>query len=178
MYNFEEIKQELRKVITPDTVFVCIGSSRFKFDTFGPLCGTMLKKKGVPYYGDMRKPVNGVNMYQRLYEIYDIDQHLNENIIAIDACVTSYNDKLNKIDFRPFSGIEPAKGVGGQFPTIGEKSIVMYTLTKDQLNRMLRYSLKDLSNRQLIKRQANLITNVIAEIYHDVCNNTEVKCNG
>ena len=115
MYNFEEIKQELRKVITPDTVFVCIGSSRFKFDIFGPLCGTMLKKKGVPYYGDMRKPVNGVNMYQRLYEIYDIDQHLNENIIAIDACATSCIDKINKIDFRPFSGIELQKELEDNF---------------------------------------------------------------
>jgi putative sporulation protein YyaC len=170
MIEYDILKEELRKVMTPDTVFVCIGSANVQFDTFGPLCGTFLKKKGVPYYGDMPNPVNGVNMYDRLSEIYGRDGIKNENIIAIDACLTDNENKINNIGYRPYNGIDPAKGVGGKFPTVGNKSIVFYTLTKKNLKELFKRGV-DRSNKQLIRRHANLVTNVIAEVYQEVCNN-------
>ena len=45
--DYEEFKNELRKVITPDTVFVCIGTNKVIFDIFGPLCGSKLKRKNI-----------------------------------------------------------------------------------------------------------------------------------
>ena len=170
MIEYDILKEELRKVMTPDTVFVCIGSANVQFDTFGPLCGTFLKKKGVPYYGDMTNPVNGVNMYDRLSEIYEKDGIKNENIIAIDACLTDNENKINNIGYRPYNGIDPAKGVGGKFPTVGNKSIVFYALTKKNLKELFKRGV-DRSNKQLIKRHANLVTDVIAEVYREVCNN-------
>ena len=170
MIEYDILREELRKVMTPDTVFVCIGSANVQFDTFGPLCGTFLKKKGVPYYGDMTNPVNGVNMYDRLSEIYEKDGIKNENIIAIDACLTDNENKINNIGYRPYNGIDPAKGVGGKFPTVGNKSIVFYALTKKNLKELFKRGV-DRSNKQLIKRHANLVTDVIAEVYREVCNN-------
>jgi putative sporulation protein YyaC len=170
MIEYDILKEELRKVMTPDTVFVCIGSANVQFDTFGPLCGTFLKKKGVPYYGDMINPVNGINMYDRLSEIYGRDGIKNENIIAIDACLTDNEDKINNIGYRPYAGIDPAKGVGGRFPTVGTKSIVFYALTKKNLKELFKRGV-DRSNKQLIKRHANLVTDVIAEVYQEICNN-------
>ena len=170
MIEYDILREELRKVMTPDTVFVCIGSANVQFDTFGPLCGTFLKKKGVPYYGDMTNPVNGVNMYDRLSEIYGRDGIKNENIIAIDACLTDNENKINNIGYRPNAGIDPAKGVGGKFPTVGNKSIVFYALTKNNLKELFKRGV-DRSNKQLIKRHANLVTDVIAEVYQEVCNN-------
>ena len=170
MLKFELMREELESMITPKTVFVCIGSKNAVFDSFGPLCGTFLKKKGVPYYGDMTNPVNGVNMYDRLSEIYERDGIKNENIIAIDACLTDNENKINNIGYRPYAGIDPAKGVGGKFPTVGNKSIVFYTLTKKNLKELFKRGV-DRSNKQLIKRHANLVTDVIAEVYQEVCNN-------
>ena len=170
MIQYDILKEELRKVITPDTVFVCIGSANVQFDTFGPLCGSFLKKKGIPYYGDMVYPVNGVNMYDRLSEIYGRDKILNENIIAIDACLTDNEEKINNIGYRPYAGIDPAKGVGGKFPTVGTKSIVFYALTKKDLKALLKNGI-DKSNKQLIKRHAKLVAKTIAEVYQEVCNN-------
>jgi hypothetical protein len=118
----------------------------------------------------MINPVNGINMYDRLSEIYGRDGIKNENIIAIDACLTDNEDKINNIGYRPYAGIDPAKGVGGRFPTVGTKSIVFYALTKKNLKELFKRGV-DRSNKQLIKRHANLVTDVIAEVYQEICNN-------
>ena len=39
MNNYEYIKEELRKIVTPETIFVCVGTNKVTFDIFGPLCG-------------------------------------------------------------------------------------------------------------------------------------------
>ena len=98
--EYEEFKNELRKVITPDTVFVCIGTNKVIFDIFGPLCGSKLKRKKIPCFGDCKNNVNAINMYERLNEIYDINDIENKNIIAIDAYITEDGNKLNKIELK------------------------------------------------------------------------------
>lgn len=180
-YNYDVIKEELRKVITPDTVIACIGTNKVIFDIFGPLCGEMLRRKGVPYYGDYKNNINSVTMNTRLYEIYEKDNLDNMNIIAIDAAVTEDDEKLNTVVFKD-RGVKPGAGLGKRFPTIGAHSILMFSITREKLNKsMVNYRKglyygrrKDVSDRSIIRQHAENITNIIAELYNDVCN--QQKC--
>ena len=96
--DYNKIKEELRKVVTQDTVFACVGTNKVVFDMFGPLCGELLKRKNIPYYGDYKYNINSVTMYERLEEMYIINNHENTNIIAIDAAVTDDEEKINKLE--------------------------------------------------------------------------------
>lgn len=174
--NFNDIKNELRKIMTPDTVFVCIGTNRCKFDIFGPLCGNLLREKNIPYYGDCDRNVNGVTMNHRLHEIYKIDKIDNKNIIAIDAAVTDDDDRVNKVVINHERGVKPGAGVGRLFPEVGEKAIMMFTLHKRDVNTVMNQYRQsnyignkyDLCNYDLIEEYATKLVDVIEEVYNEV----------
>lgn len=181
MMNFDNVKNELRDIVTKETVFVCIGTPRCKFDAFGPLVGNELRDRGIPYYGDCNYGVNGVTMYDRLEEIYEYDKVENKNIIAIDAAVTVDDEMVNQVIVRD-RGIRPGSGVGKKFPTVGENAIMMFTLTKAQVPNVMRgYQRNDFVGRQndicdyrLIKEYAKTIADVIEEVYNEVLNAIEI----
>jgi putative sporulation protein YyaC len=174
--NFEIIKEELRKVVTSDTVFACVGTNKVIFDMFGPLCGELLKNKNIPYYGDFDDNINSVNMYRRLNEIYKIDKRENKNIIAIDAAVTEDLEKVNTMVFKD-RGVKPGAGMGKRFPIIGDHSILLFTLSNEDLRKTMTYyrkgnnigRSKDLSNEGVIKEYAIKLIDVIEEVYNEVC---------
>lgn len=179
MINFDLIREELEKIITPKTVFACIGTKNAVFDSFGPLCGTLLESKGVPCYGTKSDMMNATTMNYMMNIIYNIDKINNEDIIAIDACVAAREHKLNKVDVRD-AGVRPGAAVGHLFPTVGRNSIVMYTLTKtdlrDTISMYNKYGIGsyvgkryDKCDQKLIREYANKITDIIAEIYHEAC---------
>lgn len=179
MLKFELMREELKSLITPKTVFVCIGTKNAVFDSFGPLCGTLLQKKGVPCYGTKKDMINAATMGYKLNQIYEKDKINDEDIISIDACVTRSDKKINAIEIRD-KGIKPGAAVGYFFPVVGKKSIVMYTLTKSELRDTLAfynaYGLGsfvgkrcDPADRKIIQVYADKLTDLIAEIYHEVC---------
>ena len=172
--EYDLMKEELRKIITPKTVFVCIGTNSVMFDMFGPLCGDHLKRNKIIYYGDSTYNVNGVNMLDRLNQIYEIDGIDNKDIIAIDAALTKYDYRLNRIQITDESGIFPGAGVGRKFPMVGKKSIKMFTLMdKDAKKAMEGYRtckgmLYDKSDLRKISISARLLCKAISEIYEEV----------
>ena len=159
--DYEEFKNELRKIITPDTVFVCVGTNKVIFDIFGPLCGSKLRQKGIPYFGDCKYNVNAVNMYDRLEEIY----------------------KINKLEIKRNRGVKPGAGMGKVFPTIGVNSVLMYTLLREDLEKVLRGyknkfngKRKDKADIKIIRERVEILTTLISEIYNEVCNeNIKIK---
>lgn len=175
--DYEEFKNELRKIITPDTVFVCVGTNKVIFDTFGPLCGSKLQQKRIPYFGDCKYNVNAINMYDRLEEIYKINNIDNKNIIAIDASITADINKLNKLEIKRNRGVKPGAGMGKVFPTIGVNSVLMYTLLREDLYEVLygyknsfNGKRKDKADIKIIKERVKVLTTLISEVYNEVCN--------
>lgn len=177
-----DIKVMLKRIITEKTVFVCIGSDKVLFDIFGPLCGTLLAEYEIPHYGEIGDPVNAINMYEKLHQIYDIDGIDDCDIIAIDASMTSNDNKINKLELRPF-GVQPGAGMGRKFPKVGEHSLVMYTLLKCDLQTVINYYNElgvdkgydcDLADEEKINIQAQLLVGLIAEIYNEI-NTATVK---
>lgn len=178
-FDRKQVKNELREIMTKDTVFVCVGTNKVAFDIFGPLCGDYLKKKGIPYFGDCKYNVNSLTMDDRLEEIYKINKLENKNIIAIDAAVTDDNDKVNRIVVNKKRGIYPGAGVGKKHPMIGDNAIMMFTLNKIDLRQTMenyrKYSLaegnkRDLCDIKRIRRYAYDLVNIINEVYQEVCN--------
>ena len=176
-FDRKQIKEELREIMTKDTVFVCVGTDKVTFDLFGPLCGDHLKRKNIPYFGDCEYNVNALTMETRLKEIYKINGLENKNIIAIDAAVTDDGDKVNKVVVKRDRGIYPGAGVGKKFPMIGDNAIMMFTLNRTDLKyTMNKYRntnegrLHDKADLGRIKRYAVELVNIIEEVYNEVCN--------
>lgn len=176
MKNFdkETMRKELRKIITPDTVFVCVGTNKALFDIFGPLCGSYLKRKNIPYFGDCDYNVNAITMYDRLEEIEKLNIK-NKNIIAIDAAITGDEEKVNKVVVKRNRGVYPGAGVGKKFPEIGKNSIMMFTLIKEDLKPTMdgyrngKGMMTDRCDIKRIRNYAKELVNVIDEVYKEVC---------
>ena len=164
-------KKELKDIIDYNSVFVCVGTSRALFDSFGPFIGDYLKAKGIPVHGTSDKNVNALTMFASLNKIYNKDRVPMENIIAIDSAVTYTEEKKNKIEVRIDAPIYPGAGVGKQLPTIGKHSIVMYTLTKDEADEVMNGykdglgTLTDIADVEKIMDNAKMLADIIEEIY-------------
>jgi putative sporulation protein YyaC len=175
MKNFdkEAIRKELKEIITPDTVFVCVGTNKALFDIFGPLCGDYLKRKNIPYFGDCEYNVNALTMYDRLKQIEKLKIN-NKNIIAIDAAVTEDENKVDTVVVKRNRGIYPGAGVGKKFPEIGKNSIMMFTLSRKDLKPTMegyrngKGMMNDRCNIKRIRRYAKELVNVIDEVYQEV----------
>lgn len=175
--GYEELREALERTITPETVFVCVGSSKITFDIFGPLMGELLKLRGVPYYGDYTRNVNAITMHTMLNKIYVHDKRKNRNIISLDAAVTDHPEEKNTFVFKEGIGVKPGAGIGKIFPIIGDNSILLFTLNRTELTQTMKGyrksltygKMKDLSNLEQIKRHAVKIADMISEIYHNVC---------
>lgn len=171
MINKIELKETLSNLIEKDTKFVCVGTTRALFDAFAPYCGDYLKVRGIPVYGTSDKNVNALTMYSSLNKIYNKDKVPMDKIIAIDSAVTYSNEKKNKIEVRIDAPIYPGAGVGKQLPTIGKHSIVMYTLTKDEVNEVMSGykaglgNLTDIADVEKIIDCARVLAEVIEEVY-------------
>lgn len=172
-FDRENIKNDLREIMTRDTVFVCIGTDKVIFDIFGPLCGSHLKRKNIPYYGDCDHNVNAITMYNRLEEI-ERDNIDNKNIIAIDAAVTGDKDKVNKVEVKKGRGIFPGAGVGKKFPVIGVNAIMMFTLNKADLKQTMKAYrnnegfMHDKADIRRIRKYAKVLVDIIEEVYEEV----------
>lgn len=175
--GLDEIRKGLEKVVTKESIFVCVGSSKVTFDKFGPLMGELLRERNVPYYGDYKHNVNAITMDKSLHQIYEVDKINNENIIAIDSAVTSYEYEKNVILMKEGLGVKPGAGLGKIFPIIGVNSILLFTLNKRELDQTMSYykqglfmgRSRDLTNKEIMKRYAVALADMIEEIYNKAC---------
>lgn len=171
MLNKKELKDTLSSIITKNSVFVCVGTTRALFDAFGPYIGDYLKVRGVPVYGTSDKNVNALTMYSSLNKIYNKDKVPMDKIIAIDSAVTYTEEKKNKMEVRIDAPIYPGAGVGKQLPTIGKHSIVMYTLTKGEADEVMNGyksgfgTLTDIADVEKIIDNARMLADIIEEVY-------------
>ena len=107
--------------LTSNSAIVCIGTDRCIVDTLGPLVGTMLTKSNidVDVYGTLESPVHGVNLNERLKEVYDKNY---DNILAIDACLSNKKNQ-GIVEIRD-GALTPGKGIGKHLTEVGDFSII------------------------------------------------------
>lgn len=128
--EIERISNKLKEVLsqTPkEIIFLCVGSDRSTGDSLGPLVGTMLKGKNIPFpvYGTLEKPVHALNIKKVLKEIHK--KYGEAFVFGIDASLGD-EGQIGYIFIRegPFS---PGNAVNKVLPSVGNyhmKAIVNY----------------------------------------------------
>ncbi|KMY53339.1 hypothetical protein AC623_04480 [Bacillus sp. FJAT-27231] len=123
----EKIKDALEKSVKKEIVFLCVGTDRSTGDSLGPLVGTMLKEKTIPYdvYGTLEQPVHALNLEEMIRNIYK--KYENPLIFGIDACLGE-KQRIGLILFEEEPFI-PGKALNKGFSEVGDvhlRAIVNY----------------------------------------------------
>lgn len=103
---------------------VNIGTDAVLGDMFAPLVGTMLNEKClnvIDVIGTLDAPVMALNIPESIRLIEN--DYSDAFVLALDAVISYPNSYI--VDFE--KGINPAKGVGKDFPNIGNMSIKFAT---------------------------------------------------
>ncbi|MCM3594942.1 spore protease YyaC [Metabacillus idriensis] len=119
---FQHAEQENKEI-----VFLCIGSDRYVGDSLGPLVGTMLSEKDIPFriYGTLKEPVHAFNLKGILKEIQK--PFKKPLIISMDACLGA-QDQVGSVIFNN-GPLAPGKALEKMLPEVGDyhfKAIVNY----------------------------------------------------
>lgn len=174
--RIERLYNELIKIITPDTVFACIGAAKTTsyLDSVGPQIGDRLKSVGLPYvYGTHTMPYNGLTAESMAAKINK--RHKKQTVIAIDACCTCFDNKLFKIEIAKGS-MSPGAGLNKKLTSVGDYSIRAFTLKKDNMSLLPNIKLMTSGKCDYYIREVDIIVEIISKAiikaYNDVMNKT------
>ncbi|MEH7417575.1 spore protease YyaC [Neobacillus drentensis] len=128
--KIEKLADKLTEVLSntqKEVIFLGVGSDRSTGDSFGPMVGSMLKKKEIPFpiYGTIEEPVHALNLKKILQEI--TLQHNGPFIVGIDACLGD-ESQIGLIILNEGSFI-PGNALNKRLPSVGDfhmKAIVNY----------------------------------------------------
>lgn len=128
----ETLGQELANIIidayedSKDVVFVCVGTERVAFDSFGPITGSTIKQHlqympNFKVYGEVRDNIDAMNAQQRIKAIKENEP--NSVIIAIDALAVKNKQLIGDVLLRD-TPIHPGAANNKGIEAIGDHSIV------------------------------------------------------
>ncbi|MCM3690727.1 spore protease YyaC [Neobacillus niacini] len=128
--EIEKISNTLKEVLcqtSNEIVFLCVGSDRSTGDSLGPMVGTMLKEKNIPFpvYGTLEQPVHALNIKKVIKEIHKT--YKEPYIFGIDACLGD-EGKIGSVFIKEGAFI-PGNAVNNILPSVGNyhlKAIVNY----------------------------------------------------
>jgi putative sporulation protein YyaC len=125
----EIIRQSSRE--DDDIVFLCIGSDRYVGDSLGPLVGTMLTERNVPFrvYGTLEEPVHAFNLKGILKGINK--QFKKPLIFSIDASIGN-KDQVGYVMFKE-GPLTPGKALEKMLPEVGDYHFVGFVNYIDPL---------------------------------------------
>ncbi len=104
-------------------VFLCIGTPKHVWDSYGPMVGSLLRenKKDIICLGTMDNPVNSYNVERT--ELIIKEKYPDHMIIAIDGAVTSNKERINQIWVKE-GGFKPGEAYSKDLREIGDYSIL------------------------------------------------------
>lgn len=159
--KIEKLANKLTEVLSntqKEVIFLCVGSDRSTGDSFGPMVGSMLKEKDIPFpvYGTLEEPVHALNLKKTLKEI--AHQHKGAFIVGIDACLGD-ESQIGLIILNEGSFI-PGNALNKDLPNVGDfhmKAIVNYL---DQIS-----PVQSLSSTRLftVMKLAEIMTKIITQ---------------
>lgn len=168
-----ELYNELVKIITPDTVFACVGAARTTsyLDSVGPQVGDILQANGVPYvYGTHNKPYNGITAEKMAKTINKY--HKNNTVIAIDTCCCYNTKKLYKIQLEK-GHIAPGAGVGKELTKVGDYAIKAYLISWKDTDLIPNNELLNSKKCGFLINKTDeavkIISDAIVQAYKDAC---------
>ncbi|MFD0829297.1 spore protease YyaC [Neobacillus sp. M.A.Huq-85] len=163
--EIEKMAKKLKLVLDStkdEIIFLCIGSDRSTGDSFGPLVGTMLKDRKIPFpvYGTLEEPVHALNFKKILKGIKQT--HNEPFIVAIDAALGEAS-QIGLIVLKE-GAIFPGKALNKGLPSVGDyhlKAIVNYL---DPYNPMESLNTTRLNT---VMKLADIVTRIISRAIED-----------
>ncbi|MED1472250.1 spore protease YyaC [Bacillus salipaludis] len=145
-----------------EIIFLCIGSDRSTGDSFGPMVGTMLKDRKIPFpvYGTLEDPVHAQNFKKILKGLKQT--HNEPFIVAIDAALGEAS-QIGLIVLKE-GAIFPGKALNKGLPSVGDyhlKAIVNYL---DPYNPMESLNTTRLNT---VMKLADIVTRIISRAIED-----------
>lgn len=118
------------KMTNKPKVFMCIGSPKHVWDSYGPMIGSMIQKEfeSVICFGTMDKPIISTNVED--VESFIRKTYPNHTLIAIDASVTSNVEKSNMIWIRE-GGFRPGAALKKDIRPIGDYCMLYGILSSE-----------------------------------------------
>jgi hypothetical protein len=95
----EQLSKELRKIVNPYTVFICIGSKTSKLNSAGPEIGSALESMNYIVYGTKERPYTP-DMLETIER-----RHKNANIITINCSMANSMRDVGKIRLKTASPV-------------------------------------------------------------------------
>lgn len=122
------------KMTNKPKVFMCIGSPKHVWDSYGPMIGSMIQKEfeSTICFGTMDKPILSTNVED--VENFVRKTYPNHILIAIDASVTSVADKSNMIWIRE-GGFRPGAAYKKDIKQIGDYCMLYGVLSSEVENK-------------------------------------------
>lgn len=97
--RIEQLSKELRKIVNPYTVFICIGSKTSKLNSAGPEIGSALESMNYIVYGTKERPYT-----PDMLEVIE-KRHKNANIITINCSMANSMRDVGKIRLKTASPV-------------------------------------------------------------------------
>lgn len=166
-----QLKKKLIKIgfNTDDYIVVCIGTQKSYLDSVGPFVGSVLKKQipDLVVYGVLGDNCHALNLETTFKEIHKL--YPDKKILAIDACCTSFPEKLGTIEISK-GAIRPGAGVGKILPAIGDYAIKAFTIEKACQHLLDDDLLKRSSRRDELMSHVTNIVHTISSAIIDASN--------
>jgi putative sporulation protein YyaC len=163
--EFQEMVSKLKELFSNTSnpfIILCVGSDRSTGDSLGPLVGTMLRDRKIPYpvYGTLEEPVHALNIKKIMKGIFQT--HHEPFILGIDACLGDER-QIGYILLKEGPFI-PGMALNKSLPNVGDyhlKAIVNYL---DPLS-----PAQSLNNTRLfvVMRLAEIMTKMITDAIFD-----------
>lgn len=171
MDRIDKLYEQLVKIITPNTVFACIGArpTSSYVDSVGPQIGLNLINYQIPnVYGTIDKPIDAITAER--YISYIKRKHKNEPVIAIDIAITKDINKYGKIQISA-GGIYPGAALKKNISRIGDYNIKAYVLQANNKDILMNSVLYESANKdiiiQLVEETVTVISEAIIIAYYD-----------
>ncbi|OLN23048.1 spore protease YyaC [Domibacillus antri] len=116
-----ELQNIFQKTASREIVILCIGSDLSIGDSLGPLVGTILEEKQVPYhvYGTLKEPVHAQNITNIVNKIHK--RFKDPFIFSIDASLGK-NSEIGYISLEE-GPLTPGKALKRNLPNVGDYHI-------------------------------------------------------
>lgn len=182
MVEYKRFVWELNNTIehrskSNNIIFLCLGTNQIIGDSFGPVVGSVLKKrlsdsKNVKVIGDL----DNVVTYNEINEckIY-LNKYCNDSlVIVLDSALSKHND-IGKVYIQN-RGLRYAESLKKENDVIGNVSIKA-VVGENKFNNITNFKNLQQASLQNIHNMSNIVSNGIIEVLNKKVNNGKNICN-
>ena len=182
MVEYKRFVWELNNTIEQESksnniVFLCLGTNQIIGDSFGPLVGSILKKrlsnnKNVKIIGDL----DNVITYNEIHECRNyLSKYCRDSLVVVLDSALSNQNNIGKVYIQN-RGLRYAESLKKENDVIGNVSIKA-VVGENKFNNITNFKNLQQASLQNIHNMSNIVSNGIIEVLNKKANNGKNICN-